>query len=81
MTTIVRLRGLFSAADKTDDDSSSSLCCDHCRGKLRSCVHRYWRMRFCSAACVNDYRKRLATHTQQKIYKLNDYSQSCKAAS
>jgi hypothetical protein len=81
MTTILRLRDLFTADGKTDGGSSSSLCCDHCRGELRSCEHRYWRMRFCSAACVNAYRKRLATHTQQKIYKLDDYDRSWKAAS
>jgi hypothetical protein len=67
MTTIVRLRGLFGTAEKVNGDSSSSLYCDHCRGKVRFPVHRYWRMRFCSAACINAYRRRLSPDTQRKI--------------
>jgi hypothetical protein len=82
MTTIVRLRGLFGAAEKVNGDSSSlSLCCDHCRGKLRFGVHRYWRMRFCSAACMNAFQKRLSQDTQQKIYEIDRYRPSWKAAS
>jgi hypothetical protein len=64
MTTVTRLQNLFNV-EKVDGDSSSSLCCDHCRGKLRSPVHRYWRMRFCSAACMNAYQQRLSPDTQQ----------------
>ena len=81
MTTIVRLRGLFSADEKVNGDSSSSLCCDHCRGKLKLGVHRYWRMRFCSSACMNAYQQRLSTHTQRKIYEIDGYRPSWKAAS
>jgi hypothetical protein len=81
MTTIVRLRGLFGAAEEVNGDSSNSLCCDHCRGKLRFCVHRYWRMRFCSAACMNAYQQRLSPRTQQKIYEIDGYRPSWKAAS
>ena len=81
MTTIVRLRGLFGAAEKVNGASSSSVCCDHCRGKLRFRVHRYWRMRFCSAACLNAYQKRLSPDTQQKIYEIDRYRPSWKAAS
>src|SRR5215469_4380897 len=79
MTAIVRLRSFFGA-EKVNGDSSSSLCCDHCRGKLRLPVHRYWRMRFCSAACMNAYQQRLSTHTQQKIYEIDGYRPSWKAA-
>jgi hypothetical protein len=82
MTTIVRLRGFFGAAEEVNGGSSSlSLCCDHCRGKLRFGVQRYWRMRFCSAACMNAYQKRLSLDTQQKIYVLDRHRPSWKAAS
>ena len=37
---IVGVRGLLSAAEKVNEVASSSLCCDHCRGKLRFRVHR-----------------------------------------
>jgi hypothetical protein len=78
MKNIVAVRGLFDAAGK---DAPSSLCCDYCRGKLSFNLHRYWRMRFCSAACMNAYRQRLYPHTRQKIYELDDYRSSLKAAS
>jgi hypothetical protein len=81
MTTIVCLRGLFGAAEKANVVASSSLCCDHCHEKLRFPVHRYWRMRFCSAACMNAYQKRLSPDTQQKIYEIDPYRPSWKAAS
>jgi hypothetical protein len=51
MKNVVAVRGLFDAARKIND-APSSLCCDYCRGKLSLNVHRYWRMRFCSAACT-----------------------------
>jgi hypothetical protein len=79
VTTVVRLRGFFGAAKK--DSSSTSLYCDHCRGKVSFCVHRYWRMRFCSAACMNAYQQRLSTQTQQKICEIDGYHPSWKAAS
>jgi hypothetical protein len=78
MTTVVGLLGFCGAAN---GGSLTSLCCDHCRGKLRFSVHRYWRMLFCSAACMNAYRQRLSTHTQQKIYEIDGYRASWKAAS
>ena len=65
---------------KIDQAVSSSLCCAHCRGKLRFGAHRYWHMRFCSAVCVNAYRQRLSPHTRQKIYEI-DSSDRWKAAS
>jgi len=80
MTTIVAVRGLFSAAEKINE-ASRSLCCDHCRRELRFPVHRYWRMRFCSAACANAYQQRLSPRTQQKIYEIDGYRPSWKAAS
>jgi hypothetical protein len=73
MKAIMRVRGLLGAAKKINEIASSSLCCDHCREKLRFHVHRYWHMRFCSAACMNAYQQRLSADTQQKIYEINDY--------
>jgi hypothetical protein len=78
MTTVVRLHGLFGAVN---GGSLGSLCCDHCRGRLKSSVHRYWRMRFCSAACMNAYQQRLSPDTQLKIYQIDDYHPSWRAAS
>jgi hypothetical protein len=37
-------------------------------------------MRFCSAACMNAYQRRLSPDTQQKIYEINDYRPSWKVA-
>jgi len=48
-----------------------TLRCDHCRGKLGTIVHRYWRMRFCSAACAQTYEQRLRADTRAKIRLLN----------
>jgi hypothetical protein len=44
-----------------------TLRCDHCRGRLGLIVHRYWRMRFCSAACAQAYQQRLHGETRAKI--------------
>ena len=41
--------------------------CDHCRRPLGIMVRRYWHMRFCSAACVQAYQRRLHDDTKQKI--------------
>jgi hypothetical protein len=41
--------------------------CDHCRGSLDLTLHRYWRMRFCSAKCVQAYQHRLHDLTMVKI--------------
>jgi hypothetical protein len=80
MTIIACLRDLFGA-EKTSGNSSSSLCCDHCRGKLRFPAHRYWRMRFCSVACMNTYQQRLSPDTRQKICEIDGYRPSWKAVS
>ena len=48
-----------------------TLRCDHCRGQLGIIVHRYWRMRFCSAACAQAYEQRLRGETRTKIRLLN----------
>jgi hypothetical protein len=44
--------------------------CDHCRRKRRLRVHRYWQMRFCSAACKEAYQRRLGEHTKVKMRRL-----------
>jgi len=44
--------------------------CDHCRRPLGIMVRRYWHMRFCSAACVRAYQRRLHDNTKQKIAKI-----------
>jgi hypothetical protein len=41
--------------------------CDYCRGKFGLIVHRYWRMRFCSAVCARAYEQRLHDETKAKI--------------
>lgn len=41
--------------------------CDYCRDKLGLVVHRYWSMRFCSAACAQAYQQRLQGETRAKI--------------
>jgi hypothetical protein len=64
--------------------SSARLHCDHCRRELGARVHRYWRMRFCSPACVAAYQERLGDDTKAKIRRLEatDFEQarSSKAA-
>ena len=46
------------------------LRCDHCRGQLGIIVQPYWRMRFCSTACMSEYQQRLSNETQLKILTL-----------
>ena len=46
--------------------------CDYCRGKFGLIVHRYWRMRFCSAVCAQAYEQRLHDETKAKIRDLAD---------
>ncbi len=45
--------------------------CDHCRRNLGLLVHRYWHMRFCSAACMHAYQHRLGEETKAKIFRLD----------
>jgi len=54
----------------------SILRCDHCRGEIRVRVHRYWRMCFCSSACMTAYQGRLAEETKMKVRHL-DGDASC----
>src|SRR5437764_6945598 len=41
--------------------------CDYYRNELGSFPHLYWRMRFCSLACMSAYQQRLSPQTRQKI--------------
>ena len=52
--------------------------CDYCRTELGSFPHLYWRMQFCSLACMSAYQRRLSPHTREKIVVLepNDFFQN-----
>jgi hypothetical protein len=45
--------------------------CDHCRKPFGLVVHRYFRMRFCSAGCLKAYQERLEKLTRIKIERLD----------
>jgi hypothetical protein len=49
------------------DAKLMTMRCDYCRGKFGLIVHRYWHMRFCSAACTQAYQQRLHDETKAKI--------------
>jgi hypothetical protein len=53
------------------DATLMTLHCDHCRQTLGPNVQRYWRMRFCSAACKCAYQQRLQDDTRCKIGRLD----------
>jgi hypothetical protein len=38
---------------------SRPMRCDHCRRSFGLIIHRFWRMRFCSADCLTAYQRRL----------------------
>ena len=51
---------------------SPTFRCDHCRRLLSRRVDNYWYdMRFCSAACVAAYQRRLHEETVTKIRRLD----------
>jgi hypothetical protein len=54
------------------DAKLMTIRCDYCRGKFGLIVHRYWRMRFCSAVCAQAYEQRLHDETKAKIRDLAD---------
>jgi hypothetical protein len=54
-----------SAAD--EKTSASRMRCDHCRKSFGMILHRYFRMRFCSADCLSAYQDRLNELTMVKI--------------
>jgi hypothetical protein len=48
--------------------------CDHCRNAFGLILHRYFRMRFCSADCLSAYQRRLDDLTMIKIQSLEQPS-------
>jgi hypothetical protein len=52
---------------KTPPSRSSPMRCDHCRKSFGLILHRYFRMRFCSADCLAAYQDRLSDLTMVKI--------------
>jgi hypothetical protein len=66
--TIANFGRLFMrTAAKPNGRSAMTIKCDYCRGPLGVNVHRYWRMRYCSADCVTSYQRRLDEGTAGKI--------------
>jgi hypothetical protein len=58
----------------TDENARRShpepMRCDHCRKSFGLILHRYFRMRFCSADCLSAYQRRLDGLTMIKIRSL-----------
>ena len=46
---------------------SEPMRCDRCRKSFGLILHRYFRMRFCSADCLEAYQRRLDELTMMKI--------------
>ena len=46
---------------------SEPVRCDYCRNPFGLILHRYYRMRFCSADCLQAYQRRLDKETIAKI--------------
>ena len=58
---------------RTDEKAKRShepMRCDHCRKSFGLILHRYFRMRFCSAECLSAYQRRLDGLTMIKIRSL-----------
>jgi hypothetical protein len=56
--------------DEKAERSHEPMRCDHCRKSFGLILHRYFRMRFCSADCLNAYQRRLDGLTMVKIRSL-----------
>ena len=50
---------------------SEPMRCDHCRKSFGLMLHRYFRMRFCSADCLEAYQRRLDELTMMKIQRVD----------
>jgi hypothetical protein len=50
---------------------SERMRCDHCRKSFGLILYRYFRMRFCSADCLDAYQRRLDELTMIKIQHLD----------
>jgi hypothetical protein len=53
--------------ETTPRSHASPMRCDHCRKSFGLILHRYFRMRFCSADCLAAYQDRLSDLTMVKI--------------
>jgi hypothetical protein len=53
--------------EKASPAQDSRMRCDHCRKSFGLILHRYFRMRFCSADCLSAYQDRLSELTMVKI--------------
>jgi len=56
--------------DEKAERSHEPMRCDHCRRSFGLILHRYFRMRFCSADCLSAYQRRLDGLTMIKIRSL-----------
>jgi hypothetical protein len=63
--------GSLELAVKRRSLHSGPMRCDHCRKSFGLVIHRYWRMRFCSADCWTAYQNRLGEDTKTKIRRLD----------
>jgi hypothetical protein len=61
------LPSFISSARSNNLGQSPIARCDHCRADLGPSSHRYWRMQFCSPACIAAYQDRLGVETKLKI--------------
>jgi hypothetical protein len=52
------------------EPTQTAIRCDHCRKSLGLIIHRYWRMRFCSAKCLSAYQHRLDEAIKAKMKRL-----------
>jgi len=65
----VKANGTYDSTigEMTARSHASPMRCDHCRKSCGLILHRYFRMRFCSADCLAAYQDRLSDLTMVKI--------------
>jgi hypothetical protein len=65
----VKSNGTYDSmiGEATPRSHASPMRCDHCRKSFGLILHRYFRMRFCSADCLAAYQDRLSDLTMVKI--------------
>ena len=61
------LRGLEMERQGRRLPHGEPMRCDYCRKSFGLILHRYFRMRFCSADCLSAYQRRLDDLTMIKI--------------
>jgi hypothetical protein len=57
----------YTSDEKGRGSRPEPMRCDHCRKSFGLILHRYFRMRFCSADCLSAYQRRLDDLTKLKI--------------